>query len=161
MGKPGVPKAPTLPKNLPQKLPEFLSKRPGVGKITGRLDELKPAERRFVEELKDLGHDVEIIPRGAGKTPDFGINGVVHELKTVSTLKNTDPRRMAGSITNRISNARSQSANVNIDARAQVGMTEEIAADSIRRAFTADTRRKISTVTVMTKSGAVHVVRSK
>jgi Contact-dependent growth inhibition CdiA C-terminal domain len=115
------------PKVVPRNLPKFLEKVPRVGKIIGDLEKLTPAERAFVQEIRDLGHEIELIPHGIGRTPDFKINGVLHELKTVSRLQNSDPTRMASSIANRISNARGQSANVIIDARQQANMTENIA----------------------------------
>ncbi len=70
-----------LPKPALRKPPDFLTRRPGVGKITGDVSRLTKEERRFAEELRELGQEVDIIPTGPGRSPDFAINGVRHELK--------------------------------------------------------------------------------
>ena len=59
----------------------------GRGILIGKLDGLKPDERSMVEDLLNLGKDVEIIPRSNipnDKTPDFFVDGVKTELKTLN-----------------------------------------------------------------------------
>ncbi len=144
---------------VPEKLPDFLTKKPTPGKITGKLDDVTPDERRFFEEMRDLGNEVEIVPRGAGRTPDVRINGVSHELKTVSGVKNTEPTRLSGSISSRILDARGQSPNIVINARNQQGMNKNIAEEAIRRAYGADARSGIDSITILTPEGPIHVPR--
>ena len=139
-----------------QKLPAFLEKVPGAGKIIGRLEGLTPAERSFAEEIRDLGHQVEIVPHGAGSTPDFLINGVAHELKTVTRIVRTDADGLSKSISSTILDARTQSARIIIDARGQTGMTREAADQAIRRAYGADLSQRIESVTIMTPQGSVY-----
>ena len=68
------------------------------GILTGKLDKLTSDERMMVEDLLDLGKDVEIIPRSSiqgVKTPDFLVNGVKTELKTLNgTSLNTPIKRI-------------------------------------------------------------------
>ena len=57
------------------------------GKLSGSLDDLSPAERKMVNDLLNQGKNVEIIPRSnlqGVKTPDFRVNGVLTELKTLN-----------------------------------------------------------------------------
>ena len=143
------------------KVPEFLTKRPGLGKVRGDLSTLSKEELAFVQDIKAKGHLVDVVPRGPSRTPDFKINGVPHELKTVSKLRSSDPRKMSDAISNRISNARGQSPNVIIDARQQANMTEDIAKRAIERAYSFDAKRKLSSVTVLTKNGHVYIPRGK
>jgi hypothetical protein len=139
--------------------PGFLNKRPTPGKITGEIEDLTDAERRFAEELRDLGNEVEIVPRGPGRTPDLKINGKPHELKTVGGLKATDEGGLSGAISNRILNARGQAADVIIDARSQAGMTREAAQRARRRAYTADVRKGIDNITILTPEGPISIPR--
>ncbi len=62
----------------------------GTGKLIGQLDNLSSSEKAVVNELINQGKSVEIIPRGSLKTPDFIVDGVKVELKTLqSTNINT------------------------------------------------------------------------
>ncbi|MFA5951349.1 MAG: hypothetical protein WC807_13800 [Hyphomicrobium sp.] len=144
---------------IPQKLPEFLIKKPTIGKITGNLDEVLPEEKRFYEELRDLGNNVEVIQRGPGRTPDIRINGVPHERKTVRRVQNTEPSRLSGSISSRILDARGQASNIIIDARSQQGMNKNVAEEAIRRAYGADSRNGIDSITILTPDGPVFAPR--
>lgn len=58
------------------------------GTFTGSLEGLSAAERRVVEELLSRGRNVEIVARGTTRTADFRIDGVLHELKTLSGVAN-------------------------------------------------------------------------
>ena len=58
----------------------------GTGKLTGSINGLTDAEKKVVNDLIDEGYDVEIIPtdpESKKKTPDFNINGVKTELKSL------------------------------------------------------------------------------
>ena len=106
---------------VPEKLPDFLTKKPTPGKITGKLDDVTPDERRFFEEMRDLGNEVDIVPRGAGRTPDVKLNGKPHELKTVSGVKRTDEEGLSSAISSRILDARGQARDIVVNARDQAG----------------------------------------
>lgn len=104
--------------------------REGVGTLTGSLKDLTPDEQRVVDDLVGMGKNVEIIPRSKEqgvKTPDFRVDGVLTELKTIKgTSKNTPVTR--------ISDAFKQGAEtVIIDAR-DVGLTSEDANQVLDRA---------------------------
>jgi hypothetical protein len=71
------------------------------------------------------------------RTPDFIVDGVKTELKTISKLKGKD---MSASLSRRILDGAGQGSNIIIDARNQIGMTEEIAKRGIIRAFSKQTK---------------------
>jgi hypothetical protein len=102
----------------------------GLGKITGHIEGLKPAERLVVRELSVKGKNVEIIPKdpkSIDKTPDFFVNGVKTELKT---LYNANTTTGAG----RVQQGFKQGAEtVIIDARSS-GLTAQQAQEIINRA---------------------------
>ncbi len=57
------------------------------GTLAGKLDGLTAAKKTMVNDLLNAGNDVEIIPRSnipRQKTPDFLVNGVKTELKTLT-----------------------------------------------------------------------------
>lgn len=57
------------------------------GTLAGKLDGLTAAKKTMVNDLLNAGNDVEIIPRSnisGQKTPDFLVNGVKTELKTLT-----------------------------------------------------------------------------
>ena len=101
-----------------------------VGKLTGSLDGLTSAERKVVNDLLSQGKNVEIIPRSnvqGVSTPDFIINGVKTELKTLNGTSLNTP-------VTRITDAFKQGADaVIIDAR-NVGITAEQANQILNRA---------------------------
>lgn len=104
--------------------------RSTVGKLTGSLDGLTSAERKVVNDLLSQGKNVEIIPRSnvqGVSTPDFIINGVKTELKTLNGTSLNTP-------VTRITDAFKQGADaVIIDAR-NVGITAEQANQILNRA---------------------------
>lgn len=71
---------------------------PKVGKLAGSLKGLTQAERTMVNDLLSQGRNVEIIPRlnmPGVKTPDFKVDGVRTELKTLGgTSLNTPVTRI-------------------------------------------------------------------
>jgi uncharacterized delta-60 repeat protein len=97
-----------------------------TGVLTGSLDALTAAERDFVNELLAQGKNVEIVARGAGKTPDFLVNGVSTELKTLTAAgQNT--------LKNAIEAAAQQGQQIIVDAR-NVPISPEEALAQIERA---------------------------
>ena len=68
------------------------------GTLIGKLDGLTTAERTMVDDLLNAGNNVEIIPRSnipGDRTPDFLVNGVKTELKTLTgTSLNTPVTRI-------------------------------------------------------------------
>lgn len=115
-----------------------------------------------MEEQLAAGQDVEIIPTAQGRTPDFRIGGVLTELKTLSGVVNQTPDGLSGVLSSRIMDGRGQAGTIVVDARAQPGMTQEIAQRGIRRAIGADNRigQKIQSITVLAPDGAASFRRS-
>ena len=111
---------------------------PTTGRFIGRMDDLTPAERDFVEYALGRGDTIELIPTGADRTPDFLINGVRTELKTVSGVVDETADGISGAIANRVMNGRGQAEHIVVDVRGQAGISDEIAQRGIRRAFGAD-----------------------
>ena len=68
------------------------------GRLIGKLDGLTSDERQMIQDLLSSGKDVEIIPRSSEqgvKTPDFLVDGVKTELKTLNgTSLNTPVKRI-------------------------------------------------------------------
>lgn len=125
------------------------------GTLTGSLDDLTAEERRYAAEQVAAGHDVEIVPRGAGRTPDFTIDGVRTELKTLSGAEARTADRLSAAVSSRIMDARGQSGAIVVDARGQRGMTQAIAARGVRRAVGADNLSggRIRSITVLAPDG--------
>ena len=99
------------------------------GNLVGELDGLTSAEKSVVDDLLAQGKNVEIVPRSnvpGVKTPDFKINGVLTELKTLNGTSLNTP-------VSKIQNAFKQSAeSVIIDGR-NVGLTGEQANTVLNR----------------------------
>lgn len=140
-GKP-LDETPELKKHAAEDILNNLYNRSKKGVLTGSLDDLSKAERKFAEKILDAGRDLEVVPRGAGRSPDFKINGVVHELKTVSGVADATSDSISSAISNRVMNGRGQASNIVVDTRGQAGMTLEIAERAIKRAFVADNAKK-------------------
>jgi len=102
----------------------------GMGKITGSLNGLTDAEKKVVGDLTASGKNVEIIPKdpnAINKTPDFRVDGVKTELKTLQ-----NPNTNTGM--KRIQEGFGQGAEtVIIDARGS-GLTSSQAKEIINRA---------------------------
>ena len=145
----------------PPGLPDFLLRKPGEGRLTGDLEGLTKEERAFVDEMAALGNEVEVIGRGPERTPDFRLNGELHERKKLSGVVNETSDGISSAISNRVMNARGQAPNVIIDGRDQRGMTPEIAKRGIDRAYGKDKRSgaKIRSITVLTPNGPVYSPR--
>ena len=121
------------------------------GKLIGDLAGLSPEEIQFVREQLAQGKTVEVVPRGAGRTPDFIIDGKRIELKTISGVADTSPDGVSKAIANRVMNGRGQATDITVDARQQIGITQEVAERGIRRAYGADnaTGGKITSIRVI------------
>jgi Contact-dependent growth inhibition CdiA C-terminal domain len=89
---------------------------------------------KLVREGKVVEVPIEASNKGIQnvRTPDFIVDGVKTELKTISNLKGKD---MSASLSRRILDGAGQGSNIIIDARNQIGMTEEIAKSGIKRAY--------------------------
>jgi hypothetical protein len=101
-----------------------------TGKLIGSIDGLTDAEKKVVNDLLEQGKNVEIIPKDPNslvKTPDFKIDGIKTELKSlVNPNTNTGMKR--------IQEAFKQGAeNVIIDGR-EAGLTIEQAQEILSRA---------------------------
>ncbi|MBA4174809.1 MAG: hypothetical protein C0511_19685, partial [Hyphomicrobium sp.] len=147
------PTKPAQPAPQPPDQPDFLAKRPGSGKLTGSLDGLTPAEQNFAKEMIGLGKNVEIIPTATGRTPDFQIDGVQYELKTVSGVQKIDSDGLSSAISSRIMDGRGQASDIIVDARQQAGMDQTIAERAVGRAYGADRRGGINSITILTPAG--------
>jgi hypothetical protein len=124
---------------------------PKPGNLIGNLNEINLTERAMVNELLNQGKNVEIVPRGATKTPDFLINGVSTELKTLQIAgKNT--------LKNAIQDASQQGQKILIDAR-NVSIKAENAKQQILRAegnLIKNGKPSLNgRVTILTKNGPV------
>ena len=100
------------------------------GKLVGSLDGLTTAEKNVVDKLIGNGNTIEIIPRSninGVKTPDFLINGVRTELKTLTGTSMNTP-------VTRIQEAFKQGAEAVIIDGTGVGLTAEQAQTIITRA---------------------------
>ncbi len=127
------------------KAPSLVSKCPR-GSLKGSLDGLTAAERNFVNEMLANSKNVEIIPRGVGKTADFLIDGANTELKTLTTAG-------PNTLKNAIERASFQGKEIVIDAR-NVAITPEAAAAQIQRAQ-GNIGALQGRVTVLTSGGVV------
>ena len=112
--------------------------------------------------MTGLGKNVEIIPTGAGRTPDFKIDGTRYEFKTVSGVQKTDSNGISSAISSRVMDGRGQSADIIVDARQQQGMTRAIGERAASRAYGADEatgKSGINSITILTPEGAVSTIR--
>jgi filamentous hemagglutinin len=110
--------------------------------------------------MRDLGNDIEIVLRGEGRTPDFKINGAIQEYKNISGVQRTDVEGLSSAISSRIMDGRGQSGNIIVDARNQSGMTPEAAQSAIGRAYGADAKKDINSITILLPDGQITATRS-
>ena len=119
-----------------------------TGQIIGDTSLLNSAELRVANDLKEKGNKVEIIPRAKDKTPDFKVNGIKTELKTLQ-----NPNINTG-IT-RIKQAFKQGEHVIIDAR-NTSLTIKQAEEIINRAAGTYAKKVLpGLVEIWTKYGIV------
>jgi RHS repeat-associated protein len=106
------------------------SKPSTSGKVSGSLNGLTNAEKKVVNDLINSGKNVEIIPKdpySKVKTPDFKVNGIKTELKTLENANiNTGITRIQKGL-------KQGADTVIIDARA-AGLTVDQAKEIIKRA---------------------------
>ncbi|SLK14730.1 MULTISPECIES: RHS repeat-associated core domain-containing protein [unclassified Paenibacillus] len=106
------------------------SKPSTSGKVSGSLNGLSNAEKKVVNDLINSGKNVEIIPKdpySKVKTPDFKVNGIKTELKTLENANiNTGITRIQKGL-------KQGADTVIIDARA-AGLTVDQAKEIIKRA---------------------------
>ncbi|MBD3557542.1 hypothetical protein H6S82_01495, partial [Planktothrix sp. FACHB-1355] len=95
------------------------------GILSGSLNGLTQAERSMVSELLAQGKNVSIVPRSAIKTPDFLVNGVSTELKTLTSAG-------TNTLKNAIQKATKQGQQILVDAR-NVNISPEDAMKQILR----------------------------
>ena len=101
------------------------------GQLIGSLNKLTQDERAFINELVESGKTVEIIPRSNAindKTPDFYVDGVKTELKTLNGLSLNAPVK-------RVSDGFEQGAEVVIIDARKTGLTVKQAEHIITRAL--------------------------
>lgn len=100
---------------------------------------LTPEEQRVADLLVAEGCHViakaESTTHGV-KNPDFEVDSVLTELKTISNLTG---KNLGGSLGRRILDAKSQAPHAIIDVRDQAGMTREVAENAAKRAYVAQT----------------------
>jgi hypothetical protein len=125
---------------------------PPRGTLKGDVKKLEPAEQDFVENRLSSGKNVEIIPTAERRTPDFKINGVQHELKTISGVTNATSDGISKQMASRIMDGRGQAEHVIVDMRKQPGINYDIAKRGIGRAFGADNTLQAKAV----KAGVYH-----
>jgi hypothetical protein len=114
--------------------------------FSGRVDvepgrTLTPAEQSVADLLAREGRQVtakrETNAQGV-KNPDFVVDGVPTELKTISNITSSD---MSGALSRRIQEAGRQAPHVIIDVRGQVEITQAMTEESIVRAYATQARR--------------------
>ena len=76
--------------------------------LTGSLNDLTEDERDFVHELLNRGHDVEMVPTANSRTPDFKVDGLSTELKTLSGVSKQTSDGLSAALSSRIMDARGQ-----------------------------------------------------
>ena len=132
------------------------------GILIGSLDELTEAEKGFVEDLLSQGKNVEVAPGGAGRTPDFKIDGIQQELKTRSGVAKQTPDGLSAAMASRVMDGRGQATQIVVDARGQAGMTQEVAERGIGRAYGADNKHggKIQSIRVIGNGFDITVPRA-
>lgn len=152
-----------IARNLPDKLDDLMGavrrfrddesgSVPGPtrrGAFTGDLDRLSEAERSFVERELAAGRNVEAIPTGPDRTPDFRIDDQPVELKTLENIANQTSDGLSGAISSRVLDARGQSGHVVIDGTTQPGLTEAIAERAVSRAYGADRTQGIESIRII------------
>ncbi len=102
---------------------------PASGTVQAEKDPMQgltPAERKIFQELEAAGNFVETVPRADVPTPDFLVNGIPTELKTLTSAG-------ANTLKNAIEKATRQGLNIIIDAR-NVAISAQDALQQILRA---------------------------
>jgi Contact-dependent growth inhibition CdiA C-terminal domain len=124
-----LPEVTSIPKTLPK-----------IGKLEFEPNaKVSPAELKTANKLIGEGKDVKVLKEVENqkgvRTPDFEVDGVRTELKTIENLKKVDANGLSKGISSRILEAGGQASEVILDVSNQSGMTKEIAERGISRAF--------------------------
>ena len=96
---------------------------------------LSPQEQRIADKLVSEGKQVKApkeVNQQNVKNPDFEVDGVKTELKTIENVTSAD---IGGATSRRIYEAGKQAPNIIVDVTNQPGMTKEIAENATKRAF--------------------------
>jgi hypothetical protein len=111
--------------------------------IVARGRVLSPDELAVAARLVREGRTVRALAestRQGVRTADFIVDGIRTELKTIRNLTSGD---LSGALGRRILEGAGQAPHIIADVRGQAGMTRELAMRAARRAFGADTMRRI------------------
>jgi hypothetical protein len=135
-----LPEVTSIPKTLPK-----------IGKLEFEPNaKVSPAELKTANKLVGEGKDVKVLKEVENqkgvRTPDFEIDGVRTELKTVENLKKVDADSLSSNVSRKILDAGGQAKNIILDVSGQSGMTKEIAERGVLRAFGNLRRRGSDTV---------------
>ena len=117
---------------------------------------LSAEETAVANQLVAEGHTVEAVAESAVRTPDFLVDGVRTELKSISNITSPDP---SGALGRRILDGAGQAPHIIADVRQQAGMTEELAQRAVRRAYGADTAGRIQSIRLIGQGFDVTVPR--
>jgi hypothetical protein len=104
---------------------------------------LSAEETAIANQLVAEGHTVEAVAESTVRTPDFLVDGVRTELKSISNLTSSD---LSGALSRRIREGAGQASHIIVDVRQQAGMTEEVAQRAVIRAYGADKLGRIQSV---------------
>ena len=110
---------------------------------------LSAEETAFISTLLREGRIVRTLAESSServRTADFVVDGVRTELKSISSITSPDP---SGALARRILEGAGQAPHIIADVRLQSGMTRQLADRAIRRAFGADTSRRILQIRVI------------
>jgi hypothetical protein len=98
------------------------------------------SEELIANKLITEGKNIKVLARKTGqgvKTPDFLVDGVKTELKTISNIVSKD---LSGRIAKKIKAAGNQAGSVIIDLTKQKGASEDVAKEALNRAFGSSTK---------------------
>jgi len=136
----------------------------GAARTTGQLviqggRTLSTEEMIIVGKLLKEGRNVTVLVESTAqgaRTADFLVDGVLTELKSISNLTSKD---LSGALGRRILEGAGQGQHIIADVQRQAGLTRELAARAIRRAFGADTLKRIQQIRVIGEGFDITVPR--
>jgi hypothetical protein len=105
-----------------------------------------PEELNMALMLLDDGSTIRITAESTERTADFIVNGVRTELKTISNITSSD---LSGALARRILEGAGQGSHIIADARAQAGITLELAERAVRRAYGAERSGRIQQIRII------------
>lgn len=107
---------------------------------------LSPAETEMATMLLREGRTVQTLAESADRTSDFIVDGVRTELKTISNITSPD---ISGALGRRILEGAGQAPHIIADVRNQPGMTLDLAARAMRRAYGADKLNRVLQIRII------------